>query len=100
MDNNYNQNNFNNTNYNSNIPNTINNNGKQKTNKNAIYALVFSIVSIFIFWWLSIAGISSGVLALREIKNKNEKGKALAIIGIVIGVIALVLKIYFDTINT
>ncbi len=94
MNNNYNQNNFNNN-------NNINyDNGKQKTNKNAIYSLIFSVVSRFIFWWLSIAGISSGVLALREIKNKNEKGKALAIIGIIIGVIALVLKIYFDTINT
>ena len=73
------------------------NNGsvKPKVNKNAIYSIVCSSVSIFIFWWLSIAGISTGILALKEIKEKNERGKALAIIGIVIGVIGLTLYWYY-----
>ena len=73
-------------------------NGKQKTNKNAIYSIVFSLVSMVIFWWLSLAGISTGVMALREIKSKNEKGKGLAIAGIIIGVIGVVLYIYNQTI--
>ena len=82
-----------------NMSNSINSNiEKQNTNKNAIYSLVFSIVSIFIFWWLSIAGISTGIVALREIKVKNEKGKTLAIIGIIIGVIGEVLYWYSEII--
>ena len=67
----------------------------KKTNKNAIISLVCSIVSIVIFWWLSYAGIGSGILALKEIKKNNEKGKVLAIAGIVIGVISNILYFYF-----
>ena len=63
----------------------------KKTNKNAIISLVCSIVSIVIFWWLSIVGISTGILALKEIKTKNEKGTGLAIAGIVIGIIGVTL---------
>lgn len=91
---NYNQNNYNNTN---NISNSVNNNSvKPKTSKNAICSLVFAIVSLFIFWWLSLAAISTGIVALREIKVKNEKGKGLAIAGIVIGVICELLYWYSE----
>ena len=94
---NYNQNNFNNNDMNNgfNSTNQTNSNlGKREFNKNAICSLAFSVISIFIFWWLSIAGISSGILALKEIKAKNEKGKGLAIAGIVIGVICEILYWY------
>lgn len=60
-------------------------------NKNAIISLVFSLISLLIFWWLSFCAIGCGVVALREIKEKEEKGKALAIAGIVIGVIDIAL---------
>lgn len=60
-------------------------------NKNAIIALAFSVIAIFIFWWLSIAGISLGVKSLKEMKDSGEKGKALAIAGIVVGFIDLAL---------
>ena len=78
-------------------PNNMNNTNTEqpKTNKNAIYAIAFSCVSIVIFWWLSYAGIASGILALKEIKKNNEKGKGLAIAGIVIGVIGNILYFYF-----
>ena len=78
-------------------PNNMNNTNTEqpKTNKNAIYAITFSCVSIVIFWWLSYAGIGSGILALKEIKKNNEKGKVLAIAGIVIGVISNILYFYF-----
>lgn len=60
-------------------------------NKNAIISLVCSIISLVIFWWLSFVAIGCGVTALKEIKEKEEKGKALAIAGIVIGVIDIAL---------
>lgn len=62
--------------------------------KEALISVICSVVSIFIFWWLSCVGIGLGIRALRNIKNTNEKGKVLAIIGIVIGVIALGLYFY------
>lgn len=92
-----NQNNFNSNNYNNanNTSNSVNSNvAKPKTSKNAICSLVFAVVSLFIFWWLSLAAISTGIVALREIKVKNEKGKGLAIAGIVIGVICELLYWY------
>ncbi len=82
-----------------NMQNSINNGVvKQKMNKNAILSIIFSIVSMFIFWWLSLVGISTGVVALREIKVKNEKGKVLAIIGIAIGAIGEILYWYSNII--
>lgn len=71
--------------------NTANNITNNKYNKNAIYSIIFSSVSIIIFWWLSLAGISLGFVALKHIKQSGEKGKILAYLGIVIGFIALFL---------
>lgn len=67
---------------------------KKEINKTAIYSCIFSIVSWFIFWWLGPLGIGLGIRALNEIKTKEEKGKTLAIIGIVIGAIGLGLYFY------
>lgn len=72
---------------------------KRKTNKNAIYAFVFSLVSLVIFWWLGPVGIGCGIRALQEIKNSEEKGKVLAILGIVIGVIGLGIYFYLKIAN-
>lgn len=96
-----NQNNINSNNLSNdyNMQNRVNNDVvKQKTNKNAILSIVFSIVSMFTFWWLSLVGISTGVVALREIKTQNEKGKVLAIIGIIIGAIGEILYWYSEII--
>lgn len=41
-------------------------------------------------------GIGGGIRALREIKQSNESGKALAIIGIVTGIGSIALYIYFE----
>lgn len=56
-----------------------------KTNKNAIYSLVCSIVAFFIVWPLALAGISLGITSLNQLKTSNEKGRGMAIAGIVIG---------------
>lgn len=66
---------------------------KKKFNTNAICSCIFSIVSFFIFWWLGPIGLGLGIRALNEIKTKQEKGKALAIIGIIVGTLGL--GIYF-----
>ena len=49
---------------------------KKKFNTNAIYSCIFSIVSLFIFWWLGPIGLGLGIRALNEIKTKQEKGNA------------------------
>jgi hypothetical protein len=66
----------------------------RKFNKVAIYSCICSIISWFIFWWLGAAGIGLGIRALNEIKTKEEKGKILAIVGIVVGTIELGLYFY------
>ena len=63
------------------------NNQKKETNKKAKYSLICSLISLFIFWWLAIVGISYGFLALKEINSTNEKGKGLAITGILFGIL-------------
>lgn len=62
--------------------------------KESIISIICSVVSIFIFWWLSCIGIGLGIRALRNIKNTNEKGKSLAIIGIAIGIVSWGIFIY------
>lgn len=64
---------------------------KRKMNKNAIYSIICSVICLFIFWWLSLAGISLGVQALKQIKETNEKGKILAYIGIILGSVSFVM---------
>ena len=67
---------------------------ENKFNVSAILSVVFSVISIFVVWMLGPIGIGVGIRALREIKEKNEKGKVLAIIGIIIGAISLGLYLY------
>ena len=67
---------------------------EKKFNKNAICSIICSIISIVIFWWLSIAGLGFGIKALKEIKKTNEKGKLLAIVGIIIGTIGILIYFY------
>ena len=74
-----------------NFQNQNNNNINTKYNKNAIYSIICSVVCWFIFGWLGSVGVSLGAMALKQIKETNEKGKILAAYaGIVIGSIGLV----------
>ena len=65
-----------------------------KYNKNAIIAFVLSIVSLFIFWWLSLVSIGLCTTALKEIKEKGEKGKVFVFISYVISGICIALYVF------
>lgn len=65
----------------------------RKINKFAIYSIISSSVSLIIFWWLASAGIGYGIKSLKDTKVNGEKGKVLAILGIIIGIISI--SLYF-----
>ena len=69
----------------------INNTKSTSMNKQAIGSIACSIICLFIFWWLGIAGIILGAQALKEIKETNEREKERAYACITIGVIAVLL---------
>lgn len=58
-----------------------------KYNKSAIAGIILSAVSIFGVGLAGIAGFILGVVALVQIKHTKEKGKAIAIIAILAGLI-------------
>lgn len=66
--------------------NTVNQ-GESKTNGQAIASFVVSLVGLIIFGlWCGLISLGLGITALKHIKAfPNEKGKGLAIAGIVIG---------------
>lgn len=61
----------------------------QKTNTMAVVALVVSIL----FFTIPVVGLVLGIIALSQVKKKNEGGKGLAVGAIVISVIAVVIDI-------
>lgn len=65
-----------------------------QTNKKAIYSIICSGICYIIFWWLGIVGIILGIQSLNEIKTSNEKGKTIAIAGIVLGAGAIILFVH------
>lgn len=64
---------------------------KAPYNTMCIIGLVISGISLLLNFWgiVGIAGTIVSVLGLQSCKQKNENGKALAIIGIVIGVYSI-----------
>ncbi|MFI5510793.1 DUF4190 domain-containing protein [Mycobacterium sp. NPDC051804] len=63
----------------------------EKTNAMAIGSLVASIVG-FCCGIGAIVGIVLGIVAMNQIKTSGEKGQALAIAGIAVGVVAIILN--------
>ncbi|WP_425308323.1 DUF4190 domain-containing protein [Ammonicoccus fulvus] len=61
---------------------------EQRTNTLAIIALVGS-------FFISLVGIICGHLALNQIKQTGEKGRGLALAGLIIGYIGLVVGILY-----
>jgi len=60
-----------------------------KTNTLAILSLIFS-------FFASLFGLILGIVALKQIKEKGEGGKNLAIAGIIISIINMIIGIIFD----
>lgn len=61
-----------------------------------IISIVLSVISWFIFWWLSIVAIGIGIIGLctkvpEEYSKYNTAGKALNIIGIVMGAVGFII---------
>lgn len=65
-----------------------------KTNGKSIATLILGILSIivpYIGFILGIIAIIFASISLKEIKNKNEQGRGLAIAGLVCGIVGTVL---------
>lgn len=71
----------------------VNNNVIQKAphNSMSILGLVISIISLFINFWgaVGMAGLILSILGLLQIDKTKENGKALSVIGIIIGVFSV-----------
>jgi hypothetical protein len=59
------------------------------TNGLAIASLVLGI--LWLFWLGSLVGLILGLVALKQIKNRNQGGRGIAIAGVVLGILGLVL---------
>ena len=58
----------------------------------AILSFIFSCVSLFAFWWLSIPGIILGIIAITKAEDNNVQ-RAFGIAGTVVGAVALIVLI-------
>jgi uncharacterized membrane protein len=59
-----------------------------KTNGLAIASLVLGI--LWLFWLGSLVGLVLGLVALKQIKDRNQGGRGIAIAGVVLSVLWLV----------
>lgn len=65
-------------------------------NSVCIIGFVISCVSLFfnLFGLLAIAGIIVSIAGLKSCKNREEKGKVFAVIGIILGMVSLIYIIF------
>lgn len=56
----------------------------------AILSFIFSCVSLFAFWWLSIPGVLLGIIAITKAEDDNIQ-RGLGIAGVVVGAVALII---------
>ena len=56
----------------------------------AILSFIFSCVSLFAFWWLSIPGVLLGIIAITKTEDDNIQ-RAFGIAGVVVGAVALII---------
>ena len=61
------------------------------TNGLAIASLVLGV--LWLFWLGSLVGLILGVVALKQIKSRNQRGRGIAIAGVVLGSLALVVLV-------
>ena len=58
----------------------------------AILSFIFSCVSLFVFWWLSIPGVILGIVSIAKAEDNNAQ-RAFGIAGTVVGAVALIVLI-------
>ena len=58
----------------------------------AILSFIFSCVSLFAFWWLSIPGVILGIVSITKAEDNNAQ-RAFGIAGTVVGAVALIVLI-------
>ena len=58
----------------------------------AILSFIFSCVSLFAFWWLSIPGVILGIISIAKAEGNNAQ-RAFGIAGTVVGAVALIVLI-------
>ena len=58
----------------------------------AILSFIFSCVSLFAFWWLSIPGVILGIVSIAKAEDNNDQ-RAFGIAGTVVGAVALIVLI-------
>ena len=58
----------------------------------AILSFIFSCVSLFVFWWLSIPGVLLGIIAITKAEDDNIQ-RGFGIAGTVVGAVALIVLI-------
>lgn len=56
----------------------------------AILSFIFSCVSLFAFWWLSIPGVLLGIIAITKAEDDNIQ-RGFGIAGVVVGAVALII---------
>lgn len=56
----------------------------------AILSFIFSCVSLFVFWWLSIPGVLLGIIAITKAEDDNIQ-RGFGIAGVVVGAAALII---------
>ena len=56
----------------------------------AILSFIFSCVSLFAFWWLSIPGVFLGIIAITKAEDDNIQ-RGFGIAGVIVGAVALII---------
>jgi len=55
----------------------------------AIFGFVLAFLS-----WFSVLGIALSIVGIIETKRKRQKGRLLAIVGLIVGILVLIAKAY------
>lgn len=82
------------------INNEENKGAKKKNNSFSISSLVFSLVGLLVAGLpCGIAAIVTGIMGLVKFKPEEEKGKGMAIAGIIVGAIDIITVIFYTVLK-
>lgn len=71
---------------------------RRRTNSLAVTSLICAVTGLFMIFLGSIPAIVFGAIALRQIRKSGEKGRRLALAGVIIGLAGIVLAIVTATV--